>query len=291
MAKKSKDKFIDAAQKYLQKQQYDKAIKEYEKAFEEDRKDARTALKLGELYVKVRKPQESIKYFRQAASGYAKDGFYPKAISVNKQILLLDESLTDVRLDIADLQAKLGLMSEAIIQYRTSLEKFEKESNAEKVLEISKKMVEIEPHSPLNRVKLAECYFKGNQRDQGYVEFRKAADDLKRSQRWDDLIKLYERLTKADPANPDNYLGFGDALMERGELERAFQAYHQVLKYRPEDSDAMEKVVAASVRLKDTQNAVAYLRKLVAIAEKKGDKKAAQTYYQRIYKLQPDTDA
>gem|GEM_PF-2439034 len=288
MAKKdNKDKFIESAQKFIQKQQFDKAIKEYEKAYESDKKDARIALKLGDLYAKIKKPQDGIKYLRQAGVNYAKDGFYPKAVAVYKQILSIDESNMEVRIEMADLYFKLGLMSDAIINYRTVLDRYEKDGDAAKSLETIRKMVEIEPQNANMRVKLAEFYFKNSQREQGYTEFRRAAEDLRKAQRWDDLIKLYEKLTKADPTNPENYHGYGDALLERGELEKCFQAFHQLLKYRPDDTEAMEKLVVASIRLKDTQNAVSYLKKLASIAEGRGDKAAANTYLQRVLKYHP----
>ena len=52
MATIDKNKIIEAATKFVQKGQYDKAIKEYLKLLETDAKDARIQQKLGELYQK-----------------------------------------------------------------------------------------------------------------------------------------------------------------------------------------------------------------------------------------------
>lgn len=290
MAKSNKDKYLDAANKYLQKQQHEKAVKEFEKAFNEDSKNASLALKIGQLYEKIKKPPEAIKYLKIAASLYSKSGFYNRAIPVYTQILNIDPSQTDVYLEIADQSAKLGVMVRAIENYRLALKAYEEKGDTDKVLDIIRKLVEIEPQNSENRIKLAEYYFKTGHRDKGYVEFRRAAEDLKAEQRWDELVKLYDKLIKADPTNPENYHGLGEALMERGEVERAFQAYHQILRYKPDDVDAMEKIVALSIRLKDIQNAVNYLKTLASKAESKGDKESALTYLQRAYKLQPDPE-
>lgn len=290
MAKNNRDKYIDAANKYLQKQQYDKAIKEYEKAYNEDPKNASVALKLGQLYEKVKKPQDSIKYLKIAASLYSKSGFHNRAIPVYTQILNIDPTQIDIYLELAEQCAKMGILVRAVENYRIALKAYEEKGDNEKALDILRKLVEIDPKNSDNRIKLAEYYFKTGHRDKGYLEFRRAAEDLKADQRWDELIKLYDKLIKADPTNPENYHGLGEALMERGEIERAFQAYHQILKYRPDDADAMEKIIVVSIRLKDIQNAVNYLKTLADKAEKKGDKDSAIKYLQRAYKLQPDPE-
>ena len=48
-----RDKLLQAAQKFVEKKRYDKAILEYQKLVAEDPKDARTLLKIGDLYLKL----------------------------------------------------------------------------------------------------------------------------------------------------------------------------------------------------------------------------------------------
>ena len=51
-SKINKNKVIAAAQKYVQRGQYDRAIREYRKVVEEDPRDVRIWLKIGDLHAK-----------------------------------------------------------------------------------------------------------------------------------------------------------------------------------------------------------------------------------------------
>ena len=48
-----REKVLAAAQKYVEKKKYDKAIIEYQKVIQEDPNDARTLLKIGDLQSKM----------------------------------------------------------------------------------------------------------------------------------------------------------------------------------------------------------------------------------------------
>ena len=71
-----KNKIIEAATKFVQKGQYDKAIKEYQKLLEVDAKDARIQQKLGELYQKKGDNTLAADCFLKVAESYAADGFF-----------------------------------------------------------------------------------------------------------------------------------------------------------------------------------------------------------------------
>ena len=48
-----REKVLAAAQKYVEKKKYDKAVLEYERIVQEDPNDARTLLKMGDLQLKM----------------------------------------------------------------------------------------------------------------------------------------------------------------------------------------------------------------------------------------------
>jgi len=290
LAKGKKSKYLDDAQKFVQKQQYDKAIKEYLKAHEEDPKDVKVAQKLGDLYLKTKNQKDSIKFFRMAGSIYARDGFHQRAIAVYRQILEAAPDAFEVRLEVANLYRKLGLMGEAVPHYREALKHYEEAGDKDKSIDIIKNLIDIEPHSVGHRVKLAEFYLKGGQRELGYTEFKKAAEELKSTGRWEDLAKLYEKLIKADPNNFDNLCGYGEALFQKGDLEKSHECYIKALKYKPDDPEILDRLVIVATRLQDVEKAVSYLRKKAQIAEAKNDAAEARSCYQKILKYFPGDD-
>ncbi len=287
MARNKKNKFIETAQKHLQKQNFDKALKEYLKAHDEDSKDVRVAQKLGELYYKTGNKKEAIKFYKLAGSIYSRDGFHQKAIAAYKHILDIDPNYNEIRLEIANLYRKLGLMAEATPQFKEVLKYYEEQGDRDKTLEVLRNLAELEPRSVNHRIKLAEMYLKGGQREQGYSEFKRASDELKSAGKWDELAKLYERLIKADPSNVDNITGYAEVLTEKGDFPNAVKFYEQALKYRPEDAEILGKLINCCTRAQEADKAVKYLKQQAGIHEKNGESGEASKCYQKVLKLHP----
>ena len=84
-----KNKIIAEATRFVQKGQYDKAIKAYEKVFAEDRKDVRVLLKIGELHQKKGDHPAAAATLNLVAEAYREQGFFLKAVSVYKQVAKL----------------------------------------------------------------------------------------------------------------------------------------------------------------------------------------------------------
>src|SRR5215510_5978137 len=86
----NKEKVMDAARRFVDKGQIDKAVKEYLRIVQEDPKDVRVWLKIGDLYEKKGSKQEAIETYAKVARFYHEQGFFLKAVAVYKQILKLD---------------------------------------------------------------------------------------------------------------------------------------------------------------------------------------------------------
>ena len=88
----NRNKILDAARKYQARGQYDKAVAQYEKLVAADKRDVRSLLKIGDLYVRKGDRGAAIETYEGVAEHYAQQGFFLKAIAVYKQILKLDAS-------------------------------------------------------------------------------------------------------------------------------------------------------------------------------------------------------
>ena len=69
----NKNKVIAAAQKYVQKGQLDKAIKEYRRVVEAEPGDVRTWLKIGDLQAKTDAAEQAVEAEADQGSGQAED--------------------------------------------------------------------------------------------------------------------------------------------------------------------------------------------------------------------------
>lgn len=160
----SKDKIRASAQKYLQKGQIDKAIREYYRLVEIDPKDVRTLLKIGDLQTRSKQFDDATETYGKVARFYSEQGFFLKAVAVYKQILKLQPTLVDVNKKLAELYHQLGLVSDATNQYRQISQIYEKQGKLDEAAEILQRMVELDPDNVPGRIKLAEIYAHGQDR-------------------------------------------------------------------------------------------------------------------------------
>ena len=70
-----REKIQAAAQKFVDKKKYDKAIAELLKIIQEDPNDARTLLKVGDLYSKIPDFPNAIATYERVGKFYAHQGF------------------------------------------------------------------------------------------------------------------------------------------------------------------------------------------------------------------------
>ena len=186
----NKEKVMDAARKFVDKGQIDKAVKEYLRIVHEDPKDVRVWLKIGDLYAKKGAKQDATETYLKVARFYHEQGFFLKAVAVYKQILKLDPRLVDVILKLAELYRQLGLMSDAMQHFESVAAHFHREGNTKEALATVKKLVDLDPENIATRIKLAELYSK-----EGLVE--EAVD------------RVHRRVRAAAPAGPPGRLRQG----------------------------------------------------------------------------------
>jgi tetratricopeptide (TPR) repeat protein len=68
-----REKVLLAAQGFIQKKRYDKAVAEYQKIIQQDPDDARTLLKIGDLQSKMEAHAEAIATYERVGKYYAAD--------------------------------------------------------------------------------------------------------------------------------------------------------------------------------------------------------------------------
>ena len=116
-----KEKTLNAAQKFVLKGDYKKAVKEYQKLIEASPKDTRLYLKVGDLYTKEGDSEKAIKEYFRAGTIEEDDDMNQKAISIYKIVLTIDPKNTEALHRIAKLYLKEGLIGSAKGYYQSIL--------------------------------------------------------------------------------------------------------------------------------------------------------------------------
>src|SRR3954463_3191093 len=288
----NKEKVMDAARKFVDKGQIDKAVKEYLRIVGEDPKDVRVWLKIGDLYAKKGAKQDATDTYLKVARFYHEQGFFLKAVAVYNQILKLDPRLVDVILKLAELYRQLGLMSDAMQHFESVAAHFHREGNTKEALATVKKLVDLDPENIATRIKLAELYSKEGLGDDAATEFRLACEQTRRQGRQDDFLKVAERLLWHKPDNQALNRELAGLYLARNDPRRALQKLQACFKADPRDVETLGLLAQAFQALEQKAKTVSVLKELARIHNENKHKDKAGEVFRKILEFVPnDADA
>jgi len=197
-----REKTLQAAQKYIEKKKYDRAIVEYQRIVQEDPNDARTLLKIGDLQARLSAYPEAIATYDRVGQFYSSQGFALKAIAVYKQIRELIKKHAPDLADryghivpkLAEIYTQLGLTSDALAAWDEVATRLQRAARDRDAIEVFRKMVELDVGNPLPHLRLAEACCRVQSLDEAIESFWTAAELLLNLERENDALKVVERI-------------------------------------------------------------------------------------------------
>jgi pilus assembly protein FimV len=229
----NREQVLQSAEKLLSRGKLDQALKEYLRVLEDNPKDISTLNKVGDLYVRLNRPADSIPYFTRIADYYSKDGFFLKAIAIYKKINKIDPAQLDVYDRLADLYHKQGLVQDARSQYQVLADHYQKNNRHQDAISVYKKMASIDPADLRIQVRLADLYRAVHQKDEAVMQYG--------------LI--------------------GSMLLKRGAHDEAAQVFQKALELSPDDAETQKNLVRSLLAQKNTAAALAVLKAAPRTAE------------------------
>jgi tetratricopeptide (TPR) repeat protein len=196
-----KDKALKEAEESVSRGKIAQAIKTYQEILDNDPSDVSLLNTVGDLYIRDRNITEGLRQFHKLAEAYVRDGFNVKAIAIYRKISKVDPNAVDTLLKLAELYQLQGLSREAREQYLTAADFFKKRNQAERALEVLRKVVHLDPENLNFRNRLAtECEQMGKREDAAQAYLESAQILLRR----DDQAAAESALKKAAEMNPKN---------------------------------------------------------------------------------------
>lgn len=283
----NKEKVMDAARKFVDKGQLDKAIKEYLRVVKEDPADVRVWLKIGDLHARKGQKQDATETYLKVARYYQDQGFFTKAVAVYKQILKLDPRLVEVHLKLAELYRQLGLMSDAMQHFESVAAHFHREGKTKEALATVRQLVDLDPQNVATRIKLAELYSKESMTEEAVAEFTQVCDQLRRQNRQDDFIKVAERLLWHRPENRDLNRELASLYLRRNDPRRALQKLQLCFKADPRDVETLALLAQAFQALDQKGKTVSVLKELARVFDDTKQRARAEDVHRKILAFSP----
>ena len=225
-----KAKVLKAAEKFLSQGKINPAIKEYRQIIDHDPDDLTALNMLGDLLARAGQKDEAVSCFIRIAEHYREQDFRLKAIAMYRKIEKLKPRDPATASSLADLYAAQGLMVDARAQYLILAEGYTRAGETKQSLSILHKIADLDPHNTDVRLKLADGYLK-------------------------------ERM------NHEAAKAYGDAaksMLEKGELEKALEAYSKSYELLPNDRAILRGLLSTHVALGTPEDAAEILEQAVS---------------------------
>jgi tetratricopeptide (TPR) repeat protein len=296
-----REKVNQAAQKFVEKKKFDRAIAEYQRIIQEDPNDARTLLKIGDLQARLEAYPEAIATYDRVGQYYSSQGFALKAIAVYKQIRELIKKHAPDLADryghivprLAEIYAQLGLTSDALAAYDEVATRLQRGGRDREAIDVFRKMVELDTTNPLPHLRLAEACCRVQSLDEAIELFWRAAELLINLQRRDDAVKVVERILhfRVDPRfariAAELYIERGtreDGLQALAKLQICFQA-------DPRDLDTLSLLARAFALIGQEGKALEVQKEMARLAREQGKLDLYKELLQHLRKVAADDEA
>ena len=295
-----REKVLVAAQKFVEKKKFDKAVLEYQKLIQEDPNDARTLLKIGDLQSKMEAYADAVGTYERVGKFYAQQGFALKAIAVYKQIREIiakhvpqhEERYGHIAPKLAELYVQLGLTSDALAALDEVATRFQRQGRDPEAIEVFRKIVELDPTNPLPHLRLAEALSRSKDAEGAVTEFAMAASQLVKLGRRDDALKVVERLLhhKQDPVHAriaaELYLARNqpnDGLQALAKLQICFQ-------HNPKDLDTLALLARAFNAIGQAAKGIEVQKEIARIAKEQGKTELFKQVVEKLQRLAPNDE-
>jgi tetratricopeptide (TPR) repeat protein len=277
-----------AAQKYLAKGQIDRAIAEFEKVVQSDPNDARSLLKLGDLYTRRGDSKGAVATYRKVAAQYAAEGFFLKAVAVYKQILKLDGSDLGAHESLAEAYDKLSLNSDAIATYEHVADGYASQGKNDRAVKALGRLAELDKTNVAAWVRYAEALSKADRIDEACDAFRRGADLLKQAGRADDYIKVTERLLFHSHEDLDRARDLADLYLERDQPKAALLHLQTCFKADARHPATLSLLARSFLALGQAPKAVSVYKELARVHSEAGASAAEAEALRGVLAHAPD---
>ena len=257
----TRDQLLQSAEKHVGKGKFDQALKDYLRVLDENPKDIATLNRVGDLYVRMNRPADSIPFFTRIADFYSRDGFFLKAIAIYKKINKIDPARLDVYDRLADLYHKQGLTQDARSQYQVLADHYMKTGKTDEAVAAYKKMASVDPNDLRIQVKLADLYRSSNQVDQAVMQYGLIGSMLLRRGAHDEAAAVFQKALELSP----NDAGIQRNLVRSLIAQKNVAAAIAILKAAPRTADSLSLLAEAQLEMGDRGDAAKTAEQAIAL--------------------------
>ncbi len=283
-----KDKHLAAAQKYLERGSFEKALTEFQGAVKDDPKDTRTWLRMAEVYVRLGQNDKATEVYQKTVDLYVEQGFFQRAVAVYKNIIKLSPDFVEARVKLADVFRQLGLLSDAVQQLEQAAALFQKSNRNGDALSAIKRIIDLNPEQPNPRIRYAELASQAGAAKEAAAEFGEAAKLLRSQGRTDEFLRVAERLLHYEPENHAMALEVAGKYLEVNNARAALSRLKPVFEVRQRDPELLDLLARTFEQLGQPHKTLPVLKELARVYAESGRISERNQAAQRALSMDPN---
>jgi tetratricopeptide (TPR) repeat protein len=283
-----KDKHLAAAQKYLERGSFEKALTEFQNAVKDDPKDTRTWLRMAEVYVRLGQTDKATEVYQKTVDLYVEQGFFQRAVAVYKNIIKLSPDFVDARIKLAEVFRQLGLLSDAVQQLEQASVLYQKSNRIPDALGAIKQIIDLNPEQPNPRIRYAEMASQTGAIKEAVAEFTEAARLVKAQGRVDEFMRVAERLLHYDPDNHAVSMEVAAKYLEHNNARAALSRLKTVFEAKQRDPDVLDLLARTFEQLGQPHKTLPVLKELARVYAESGRISERNQAAQRVLAMDPN---
>ena len=261
----TKDQLIASAQKNLEKGQINKAIKDYQELLKLEPKVDQHKQKLADLLCRANLKEDALVLYDSLAKGYTERGFFAKGVAVYKQMQRIDPADPNVYLRLAELNCNLGLIGNAMSEYRSLLEYYEKRNMAANAADILQKMVGLEPENINLQLRVLQNFLKDKHYVKATETILKACEVCAKSGDSAKSQKILHAIISHLPDNHEFHIELASKLSAAGLFSAAIYVFDSLLQSAPQDPLLLQELARLYGKIDDSEHELLLLNQLLAV--------------------------
>jgi tetratricopeptide (TPR) repeat protein len=283
-----KDKHLAAAQKYLERGSFEKALAEFQNAVREDPKDTRTWLRMAEIYVRLGHNDKATEVYQKTVDLYVEQGFFQRAVAVYKNIIKLSPDFVDARIKLAEVFRQLGLLSDAVQQLEQAAALYQKSSRLAEALGALKQIIDLNPEQPNPRIRYAELACQTGAIKEAVAEFAEAARLVKAQGRTEEFLRVAERLLHYEPDNHAMAMEVAAKYLDHNNARAALSRLKSVYEARQRDPAVLDLLARVFDQLGQPHKTLPVLKELARVYAESGRISERNQAAQRVLSMDPN---
>jgi tetratricopeptide (TPR) repeat protein len=280
------EEYAALAALYFKRKEFDKAEHCYNAILKIRPDDLESHYRLVDCYFETGRQGEALAKLVFIAKTHTSLDQIDDALKAYRKVLKTDDSLVDVRRDLADLYLRSGQTDKALQEFDRLANSYHEAKDFPKAIEYLEKILAHDPESFETLRKLSFTVAESQGVAEARPYFARLIDKAKQSAKPKAILKEYEDVLSADPDNCEIRKDYAEYLRSRNkpaEAKAQYAAladiYERTPKTHPLAAEALEEIIALF------PDDIVTLQRLAVLAESQGDAKTACNYYRRAAEI------